>query len=207
MTGVRATSTAARWHALTRRLRLSGRLVLHARRRGPGRDRQTARSTAHLPRDSRIVCAASVRAHGGCSLERCALFASCGDARIAHCSLLNKTIVAFLATFAAYSTHETLRVEALQLPPGLNLTLAGPDGTSLPGAANASTAAALARQLQLQAAVTVTASVRHGDGSYASVHAFQFLVGVGVILWVWSMALLGPGKSKRAPPIRVLSHI
>jgi hypothetical protein len=100
-----------------------------------------------------------------------------------------------------------LRVEALQLPPGLNLTLAGPDGTSLPGAANASTAAALARQLQLQAAVTVTASVRHGDGSYASVHAFQFLVGAGVILWVWSMALLGPGKSKRAPPIRVLSHI
>ena len=116
---------------------------------------------------------------------------------------LAQTIVDFVAPFTAYSTRETLRLEALQLPPGLNLTVTGPEGTPLPDVANASTAAALAKQLQLQAAVLVTALVRHDSGSYASSHAFQFLVGAGVIVWVYSMALLGPGASKRMLPNRV----
>ena len=85
-------------------------------------------------------------------------------------------------------------MEALQLPPGLNLTLAGQDGAPLAGGvANASTAASLARQLQLQTAVTVTAAVRRESGSYAAAHAFRFLVGAGVVTWIYSAALLGPG--------------
>ena len=98
---------------------------------------------------------------------------------------------------AAFSQRQTLRVEALQLPPGLNLTLASAEGTPLGGVANASAAAAsLARQLQLQAAVSIVADVRREGGSYADVHAFQFLVGAGVITWLYSLAMLGPGKTK-----------
>ena len=93
-------------------------------------------------------------------------------------------------------------MEALQLPPGLNLSLASADGAPL-GVPNASaTATTLARQLQLQAAVTVAATVRRDGGSYAAAHAFRFLVGAGVMTWLYSAALLGPGASK-APPKRV----
>lgn len=98
---------------------------------------------------------------------------------------------------AAYSTRQTLRVEALRLPPGLNLTLASAEGAPLGGVPNASAAAAsLARQLQLQAAVSVVSDVRREGGSYADAHAFQFLVAAGVITWLYSLAMLGPGAQR-----------
>ena len=97
---------------------------------------------------------------------------------------------------AAYSERQTLRVEALQLPPGLYLTVATADGAPL-NVPNASAAAAqLARQLQLQAAVAVTAVVRRDGGSYTAAHAFRFLVGAGVITWLWRLAMLGPGAPR-----------
>ena len=86
-----------------------------------------------------------------------------------------------------------LRVEALQLPAGLNFTLAAADGAPLHVPNATATAAQLAQQLQLQAAVTVTAVVRREGGSYAAAHAFRFLVGAGVITWLWTLAMLGPG--------------
>lgn len=81
----------------------------------------------------------------------------------------------------------------------MSLTVTTADGTPVPlGGANSSAAGAtLAQRLQLQTAVTVTAAVRRDGGSYSGTQAFQFLVGAGVILWLYSSVMLGPGAQCR----------